>query len=697
MEGTKKEIILKKEIFGKEIIFHFNRWAEQANFSLSATMGRSMVFATGVMSKNENSQLDYLPLKVEYEEKYYAAGKIKGSRFIRREARPSDEAIWAARMIDRAIRPLFPKKFKREIQIINTVLSWDGENDPDVLALLATSFGLLVSDIPWQGPIAALRVGKIEDQFVINPTYKEREKSQIDVIFSAVKKNGKMLLNMIDGSFHERKRSEIFEAFLFAKPYLEELIEFQTKEGEKISQKKILIEKDLSESEKIEKKMEDFLREKLKEAFFQEKKEERTEKLEIVKKDFFSTFNIPQEKISLFENLINEELKNLLEEKILNEDKRPDGRKPDQIRTISSQVNVLARTHGSALFSRGQTRVLSIVTLGAPSDVQLLEGMEISGKKRFLHHYNFPPYCAGETQPLKAPSRREIGHGMLAERALLPLIPDFENFPYTIRVVSEVLSSNGSTSMASACSSSLALWDAGVPLERMVAGIAFGLVKKGEKYKILTDIQGPEDHFGNMDFKIAGTKKGITAIQMDVKIEGIEEEIFKEILAKSKPVLNEILETMEKTLKEKKNLSPFAPRVFVIQIDPEKIRDVIGPGGKMINEIIEECGVVIDIEPSGKIFVTTEDEKAGEKAINWIKNITRKIEPGEVFYGKIKKLFPFGVLVEILPGQDGLLHISSLKRMGINNISQNFKVGQIIPVRVLAIDELGRINLGLKK
>jgi len=697
MEEKKKEIILKKEIFGKEIFFHFNNWAEQANFSVSATMGRSMVFVTGVMAKNENSQLDYLPLKVEYEEKYYAAGKIKGSRFIRREARPSDEAIWAARMIDRAIRPLFPKKFNREVQIINTVLSWDGENDPDVLALLATSFGLFISDIPWQGPIAALRVGKIENKFIVNPTYKERERSQIDVLFSAVKKDNKILLNMIDGSFREAKRSEIFNAFLFIKPYLEELIDFQIEEGKKISQKKIFIEKDFLESEKIDPRMQDFLRKKLKEAFFQEKKEERTEKIEMVKKEFFSSFNIPEDKISIFENFINEELKNLLEEEVLNKNKRPDGRTPDQMRKISSQINVLPRTHGSALFSRGQTRVLSIVTLGAPSDVQLLEGMEISGKKRFLHHYNFPPYCAGETQPLKAPSRREIGHGMLAERALLPLVPDFENFPYTIRVVSEVLSSNGSTSMASVCSSSLALWDAGVPLERMVAGIAFGLVKKEEKYKILTDIQGPEDHFGNMDFKIAGTKKGITAIQMDVKIEGIEEEIFKEILVKSKSVLKEILETMEKTLKEKKGLSPFAPRVFVIQIDPEKIRDVIGPGGKMINEIIEECGVVIDIEPSGKIFVTTEDEKAGEKAINWIRNITRKIEPGEVFYGKVKKLFPFGVLVEILPGQDGLLHISNLKRVGINNISKNFKVGQIIPVKVLAIDELGRINLGLKK
>ncbi|MGB9598436.1 MAG: polyribonucleotide nucleotidyltransferase [Minisyncoccales bacterium] len=689
-----KEFFLKKEIFGKEITFHFNQWASQANFSLSVTLGKSTIFTTGVMGKSEQKEIDYLPLKVEYEEKYYAGGKIKGSRFIRREARPSDEAILAARMIDRAIRPLFPKELKREVQIINTVLSWDEKNDPDVLGLLATSFGLFVSDIPWQGPLSVVRVGKIKDQFLINPTYQEREISEMDIVFSAVLKNNQLLINMIEGRFRETKEKEILEAFAFAKPYLEDLINFQIKEGEKISQKKVLIEKEVLE---IDSKMRSFLKEKLESAFFKERKEEKTEKIEEVKKEFFSTFKIEPEKKSIFERFFQEELKNLLEEKILNNDRRPDGRKPDEIRKISSQVSLLPRTHGSALFSRGQTKVLSIVTLGAPNDVQLLEGMEISGKKRFLHHYNFPPYCTGETQPLRAPSRREIGHGMLAEKAILPLVPDFESFPYTIRVVSEVLSSNGSTSMASVCSSSLALWDAGVPLERMVAGIALGLVQKGERYKILVDIQGPEDHFGSMDFKIAGTKKGFTALQMDVKIEGISEKIFHELLLKSKTVLNQILQAMEKTLSERKNLSPFAPRIFIIKIEPEKIRDVIGPGGKMINEIIEECGVSIDIEPSGKVFVTSENEKAGQKAINWIKNITRKIEKGEIFYGKIKKLFPFGIMVEILPGQEGLVHISNLKKTGVENIFKNFKVGQIVPVKVLEIDQLGRINLTIKK
>lgn len=687
------EIVLKKELGGKEIVFRLNNWAEQANFSLSCSLGGTMIFSTAVMEKEDLKDANFLPLKVEYEEKYYAAGKIKGSRFIRREARPSDEAIWAARLIDRAIRPLFPKELKKNIQIINTVLSWDGENDPDILGVLATSFGLLISDIPWQGPVAAVRVGKINDQFILNPDYKQREQSSMDVVFGAVLKDGKVLINMIDGGFQEVKRDDIFKAFVFAKPYLKELIDFQIEESKKFAKGKIVLTK---KSFSLDPKIISLIRTKLEKALFEERKEKRVEKIEEVKKEFLS--DVSGEELGQWEEWFAEELKNILQKKILKEGIRPDGRKPDEIREMKTEISPLARTHGSALFERGQTKVLSIVTLGAPSDVQLLEGMEISGKKRFLHHYNFPPYCAGEVEPLKAPSRREIGHGMLAERALFPLIPDFENFPYTVRVVSEVLSSNGSTSMASVCSSSLALFDAGVPIARHVAGIAFGLIKEGDNYKILTDIQGPEDHFGNMDFKIAGTREGITALQMDVKIEGIEEEIFKEILEKSKDALEEILNLLEKTIaKPREKLSPFAPRVLTIQIDPEKIRDVIGPGGKMINEIIEECGVTIDIEPSGKIFVTSEKESAGQKAIDWIKNIARKVEPGELFYGKVKKLFPFGVMVEILPNQEGLIHISQLKKMGINNIVKKFKVGDIIPVKVISIDELGRINLGLKK
>ncbi|MBC7074360.1 polyribonucleotide nucleotidyltransferase, partial [Candidatus Parcubacteria bacterium] len=377
---------------------------------------------------------------------------------------------------------------------------------------------------------------------------------------------------------------------------------------------------------------------------------------------------------------------------------RPDGRTPEQIREIFAEVSVLPRTHGSAIFCRGKTKTLSILTLGGPSDVQLLDGMEISGKKRFMHHYNFPPYCAGEVGSTRGPGRREIGHGMLVERALLPVIPSFDDFPYTIRIVSEVLCSNGSTSMASVCSSSLALMDAGVPIKDPVAGIALGLAlnEKGD-YKILTDIQGPEDHFGNMDFKVAGTKDGVTAIQMDLKIEGISKKIFEECLKRAKEARIKILEIMRNILPEpRKELSSFAPRVLAIQINPQKIREVIGPSGRVINEIISECGVSIEIEENGKIFVTAEKEEAAKKAIAWIKNITREVKVGEVFQGKVKRILSFGIMVEILPGQEGLLHVSQLKRKD-KNLKTYFKVGEIIPVKVISIDDLGRINLGLAK
>jgi len=648
--------------------------------------------STVCVSSYEKEQTEFFPLTVEYEERYYASGKIKGPRYIKRETRPSDEAICNARMVDRAIRPLFPKELTREVQVINTVLSWDGENDPDVLALLASSFSTLISEIPWKGPVGAVRVGKIGEKFIINPTYKEKEESEMDVVFAGVKRNGEILINMIEGGFSEVDEKTILKAFDFAKPEIEKLIDFQEKIAKEISKEKIPL-KVIGEDRVFEEELKKFLGERLRNAVFQK---ERSEKFSKLKKEFLEFLNqkFPER---IFEGLrfFDKEVEKLLAKEIIENGIRPDGRKIDEMRKISCQVSVLPRTHGSAIFCRGQTKSLSILTLGAPGDVQLLEGMEISGKKRFMHHYNFPPYSVGEISPLRGPGRREIGHGMLVERALLPIIPDFEHFPYTIRIVSEILSSNGSTSMASVCSSSLALMDAGVPIKRPAAGIALGLVinEKGE-YRILIDIQGPEDHYGDMDFKVAGTEKGITAIQMDLKIDGISKKILEEALEQGKKARLEILKIMKETLpKPRETLSPFAPKILTIQINPEKIRDVIGPGGRMINEIISECGVSIDIEETGKIFVTAEKEEAAKKAIAWIKNITREVKVGEVFQGKVKRILNFGALIEILPGQEGLLHISQIKKQR----GLKLKVGEIIPVRVISIDELGRINLGFFK
>jgi polyribonucleotide nucleotidyltransferase len=647
-----------------------------------------MVLSTCCVSSYEKEQAEFFPLTVEYEERYYAAGKIKGPRYIKREGRPSDEAICNARMVDRAIRPLFPKELTREVQVINTVLSWDGENDPDVLALLASSFSLLISQIPWKGPVGAVRVGKIGEKFIINPTYKEKEESQMDVVFSGVKRNGEILINMIEGEFSEVDEETILKAFDFAKPEIEKLIDFQEKIAKEIGKEKIPLKVE-GKDPFFEEELRRFLGGRLKEALFQK---EKSDKFYQLRKEFleFVNQNFPERVFSALK-FLEKEIEDLLAKEIIENGIRPDGRKIDQMREISCQVSVLPRTHGSAVFCRGQTKSLSILTLGAPGDVQLLEGMEISGKKRFMHHYNFPPYSTGEISPLRGPGRREIGHGMLVERALLPIIPDFDQFPYTIRIVSEILSSNGSTSMASVCSSSLALMDAGVPIKRPVAGIALGLVtnERGD-YRILTDIQGPEDHQGDMDFKVAGTKEGVTAIQMDVKIDGISRKIFEEALERGREARLEILKIMEEVLpKPRENLSPFAPKILTIQINPEKIRDVIGPGGRVINEIISECGVSIDIEESGKIFVTAEKEEAAKKAISWIKNITREVKVGEIFQGKVKRILSFGAMIEILPGQEGLLHISQIKKQK----GLKLKVGEIIPVKVISIDELGRINL----
>ncbi|MCD6270376.1 polyribonucleotide nucleotidyltransferase [bacterium] len=684
-----------KEIAKRNLEIQVGGFADQASGSCLVRYGDTSVLSTAQLGQ-EKEDIDFFPLTCDYEEKYYAAGRIGGSRFIRREGRPSTEAILVSRMIDRTIRPLFPDNFFSEVQVINTCLSWDEKNDPGILGILGSSIALLVSEIPWRGPVAAVRVAMVDGQFVLNPNYKQREESRLDIVFSGQKNgDGRVSINMIEGGALEASEEEVSKALNFALPAITELLDFQEEIARKISKKKISFGQE-SLGKEVEAECKEFLKQRLEQALFNKDKQEREKSLrnleeELIEKvkEKFGLENTRQIKI-----FFEKSKKELLRESILKYEKRIDNRRLDEVREIKVEAGILPRTHGSAIFSRGMTKVLSILTLGSPSDQQLLEGMEIVKKKRFLHHYNFPPYCSGDVKRIGSPNRREIGHGMLAEKALRPLIPSFDDFPYTIRVVSEVLSSNGSTSMASVSAASLALMDAGVPVLRNAAGIAIGIIRDGDNYKMLTDIQGPEDSLGEMDFKVAGTKIGITAIQMDVKGEGITEEIFKEALARAKRARNQILDIQDKLLaRPRQNLSEFAPRVYVIKINPEKIGSIIGPGGRTVNEIIEGCGVSIDIEESGKVFITAEKEEAAKKAIDWIKSLTRELKVGEVFQGKVKRILDFGAIIEIVPGQEGLCHISQFAPFRINKIRDVVKVGDIIPVKIISIDQQGRINL----
>ena len=701
----------KLKLGEKEFGVKINQLAEQANGSCMVRYGDTVVLATAVMGEEKRGQ-DFFPLTVEFKEKFYAAGKILGSRFMRRENRPSDEAILTSRLIDRVIRPRFPKGFKKEVQVIITCFSWDKENDADLPGLIAASLALSVSDIPWNGPVCGLRIGKKDDEFILNPTYQERDESNLDLVFAVTESESDLLINMIEAGAKEVSEDIISEAYLWAKPELRKLLDFQ---------KQIVKEKGIEKAkfelpnidQELEKEIMGFLGEKLKSAIYNSPGMKEVDEL---KKELISfigeKYPEDEEKPKLSANFFEDQLDKVMREEIVladaGKEKRPDGRKIDEVRKITCQIGLLNRTHGSAIFQRGITKSLSILTLGSPKDAKLMQGMEFIGEKRFMHHYNFPPYCSGEAKPLRGPGRREIGHGMLAEKALLPLLPEKEKFPYTMRLVSEILSSNGSTSQASISSSSLALMDAGVPIKRLATGIALGLVTNPNKpinqslkendYRILTDIQGPEDHYGDMDFKVAGTREGITAIQMDVKVTGINEKILKETLIRAKDARFHILDTMEETiLKPREELSPFAPRIFALQINPEKIGTVIGPGGKQIRKISEECNVVIDIEDSGIATVTAEDGESAEKALSWIRDITREAEVGEIFQSKVKKIVDFGAFVEFLPGQEGLVHISRLASFHVNKVEDIIKVGDTVPVKIISIDEQGRVNLSVKE
>lgn len=696
-------MIYEKEFLGRPLKIETNFLASQASGSALVSFGKTVVLGTAIMSDKE-IEADFFPLMVDYEERFYASGKIKGSRFIRREGRPSEEAILVARMVDRTIRPYFPKNFRREVQVVLTVFAFDEENDPDFPALLAASTALAISNIPWNGPVAGLRISRNEgkEENIFAPTYEQREKCLFDFFVSGIEDiNGDILFNMIDGDSEEAQEEVILSSFANSKDKIKELIDFQKNIIEKEGKKKIDFSPKIENIEKLYKKYKEKIKENL--LLLSRNEEDKKKKLSRAQEGIMEEAEID---INTLEVLTEK----VLHEMILDEDLRPDGRKIDEFREIKADVGVLPRTHGSGLFCRGLTHILSILTLGAPGDELLLEGMEIEGKKRFLHHYNFPPYSAGETGKIGSPGRREIGHGALVEKALRPVVPMPDDFPYTIRIVSEALSSNGSTSMASVCAASLAFFDAGVKIKRAVAGISCGLMIedslldvlkpkekpkpiKERKYKILTDIQGPEDSMGDMDFKVAGTEKGITAVQLDIKIRGLTIDILREGFERAKKARGEILKKMAKVLPAPRaELSPLAPCILTIKINPEKIREIIGPGGKVINSIIEETETSIDIEEKGTVFITADTKEKAKKAADWIKNIAREFKVGENFKGKVKRLMDFGVFIELLPNQDGLLHISAIPNK-LKPIDKKFRVGQIIPVEIKSIDNDGKISL----
>ena len=672
----------------RELKVEIGQLAGQANGSVLLTYGETVVLATCVISKYSR-EVDYLPLTVDYEEKLYAVGKIKSGRFMKREGRASDEAVLTGRMIDRVIRPGFNQKIRQEIQVVLTVLSFDKENDPDIPALIAVSLALGISDIPWNGPMVGLRIGRNNQEWALNPTYQLREKSDFDLVITGKEDR----INMLEGAANQVPEEVLLSAMEFVQPHLKKIIQWQKEIIEKIGKKKTVLEIKEPTPELI-KKVKEWLTGRL----------EHLEELGVLERELIENLaDQSEEEHNQARGIFEEEINRIVHQNILErptgQEKRPDGRQINEVRPIKCQVAYLPRTHGSGLFERGETQALSTVTLGAPDDEQTIDNMEIETKKHFMHHYNFPPFCTGETGRLGGPGRREIGHGALAEKALLPMIPSKEEFPYTIRLVSEILSSNGSSSMASVSGSSLSMMDAGVPIKRHVSGIAMGLImESADNYRILTDIQGPEDHHGDIDCKIAGTKEGITACQMDVKIDGVTLEILKKVFQQAREARLFILKEMDKVISQPRpKLSSLAPRILTLKINPEKIRDVIGPGGKVINEIINQTGAKINVEDDGLISITSADEEAGQRALEWIKNLTREVKEGEIFQGRVVKITDFGAFVEILPGQDGLLHISELAPYHVQRVEDVVEIDQVIPVKVKKIDEQGRISLSMNK
>ena len=681
----------------KTIELEFSNLAELANGSVMAKIGETVILTNVVMGNQDRNDLDFFPLLVDYEEKYYAAGKIYGSRFIRRESRPSEIAILLARLIDRTIRPLFPALMRRDVQVVATCLSIDEEHDPDVLGIISSSLALGTSDIPWQGPVSAVRIGWSEKTgFLVNPTYEERKDLVLDMVVSGPDKE----INMLEAGANEAKEEIVTQALEIAQKEIASLNEQQQKIIQEIGKTKteVLIK---TVEETLNQDIQNYLTDKLEPIVYSQDKKEKEIQMTELKEgliNFLKEKQYTEEQLKDVDYLLEDEIDKLVHKNILEQEKRPDLRKLDEIRPLEMAIDILPRTHGSALFMRGITHALSVVTLGSPADVLTLQGMEFTGEKRFMHHYNFPGYSSGEIAPLRGPGRREIGHGALGERALLPMIPTKDEFPYTVRVVSEIMSCNGSTSMAATCASSLALMAAGVPIKEQVAGIAMGLMSDGKaNNKILTDIQGPEDHYGDMDCKVAGTKNGITALQMDLKIKGITPQLLAETLEKAKTARLLILDKMNQVINQpRKELSPFAPRIFTLQIKPEKIGELIGPGGKVIQAITQATGVNIDIEEDGTVFVTAEDQEKANLAIQEIQEVVKDIAEGDIINGKVTQIKDFGAFVDLGHRKEGLLHISELAPYRVNKVEDIVHQGEEIKVKVKKIEANGKISLSLK-
>ncbi|MDN6641194.1 MAG: polyribonucleotide nucleotidyltransferase [Tetragenococcus sp.] len=695
---------MTKQVFettwgGRPLQVEVGQLAKQANGAVLVRYGETVVLSAVVASK-EAKGTDFFPLTINYEEKMYAVGKIPGG-FIKREGRPSTDATLTARLIDRPIRPMFAEGFRNEVQVTNTVMSVEQDCSPAMAAMLGSSLALSISDIPFEGPIAGVEVGRVNGEYILNPTVEQHESSDIDLTVAGTSE----AINMVESGAQEVTEADMLGALMFGQEAIQELVAFEEEVAASCGKEKMDISL-LQVDEDLQKAIYNNYYETMKTAVLTEEKLAREDEIENVKTIVKEAY---EEQITALEeeasdhlaqevNQIAEDLEKDVVRELITIDKiRPDGRKVDEIRSLSSEVGLLPRAHGSGLFTRGQTQALSACTLAPLGEHQVIDGLGVEESKRFIHHYNFPKYSVGSTGRAGSPGRREIGHGALGERALSQIIPSEAEFPYTIRLVAEVLESNGSSSQASICAGTLALMDAGVPIKAPVAGIAMGLVSDGENYTILTDIQGMEDHLGDMDFKVAGTKDGITALQMDIKIQGITEQILREALAQAKQARMEILQQLTSTIAQpKEELSPYAPKIEMMSIDPEKIKDVIGKGGDVINGIIDETGVKIDIDQEGNVSIASSDAEMIKKASGIIKDLTKEIKPGEVYLGKVVRIEKFGAFVNIAKGKDGLVHISQIANERINKVEDVLHVGDEVLVKVTEIDKQGRINLSRK-
>lgn len=682
----------RMELAGRPLIVETGKMAKQASGAVLVRYGETVVLVTSTASKEAREGMDFFPLTVDYEEKMYAVGKMPGG-FLRREGRPGNSAILNARLIDRPIRPLFDKRCRNDIHVMATVLSVDYDNAPELCGMLGASASLGISDIPWDGPIAGVRVGRIDGQFVINPTQEQLKVSTLNITVAG----SETAILMVEGGAQEAPEEDVLDAIMFGHETIKELVAFQKKIIEEVGKpKRTLIFPEIPEEIKIA--IYAYAERPLKEAIFNPDKLTREAHMEEVRKEAEAHFKeIYPENGSDIAECLNHLTKEIVRHMISVDKIRPDGRALDEIRPISCEVGLLPRVHGSALFTRGQTQALTITTLAPMSETQIIDDLTQETEKRYIHQYNFPSYSVGETKSSRGPGRREIGHGALAERALIPVIPTVEEFPYAIRVVSEILESNGSSSQASVCGSTMSLMNAGVPIKAPVAGIAMGLVNEGEHFTVLTDIQGMEDALGDMDFKVAGTAKGITAIQMDIKIHGLSREILLAALQQAQKGRMFILGKMAECIdKPAEHLSPYAPKIITLTIPVDRIRDVIGSGGKIINKIISETGVKMDVEEDGHVYIATPDEEAAQRAKKWVEELTHEVQVGETYLGKVTRLMKFGVFVEILPGKEGMVHVSQLAPRRVEKPEDVVHEGDEIMVKVTEIDDKGRINLSRK-